>query len=344
METNPQENQINQENLIQNAEEDMQIDPITIENPETIEQPIEENIIPQYNEEPQNEAAEINIEAADDIKPLDEVKINLESTFQAPIEDVSSANMTFTDQEPQKMEITSEAELQLNNSISELKSNKRKRETTTDDLVSQNPEVEKLNEHRRKLQEERKKILEQIASITQDEEDSVEEELQLFPSLQECRTLLQKLKRHKLSWPFNTPVNHVKMGLHDYLTIITEPMDLGTVGSKLKNGKYKDYKEFMLDVELVWNNCFRYNGESSDVGHMCKEVKKHYETLISKLIEETANRKTGTKKSKSSKFVFGDTQLGHVKKFVEKVKSDPASLKMPKLQFFKDFLSEFKHE
>ena len=44
-------------------------------------------------------------------------------------------------------------------------------------------------------------------------------------------TLLKELMGRKhaaFAWPFYSPVDTKKLGLHDYFTIIKEPMDLGT--------------------------------------------------------------------------------------------------------------------
>lgn len=51
--------------------------------------------------------------------------------------------------------------------------------------------------------------------------------------------------------------------LLDYPTIIKNPMDLGTVKKKLKSGKYKTATEFQDDIQLIWDNCKRYNQEGS---------------------------------------------------------------------------------
>ena len=50
--------------------------------------------------------------------------------------------------------------------------------------------------------------------------------------LRQCGTLLKELlgRKHKHNaWPFYHPVDHVALGLHDYLTVIKSPMDLGTI-------------------------------------------------------------------------------------------------------------------
>ena len=42
-------------------------------------------------------------------------------------------------------------------------------------------------------------------------------------------------------------------------------MDLKTVRNKLKLGKYKYFKDFFLDLQLIWDNCMEYNVEGSDI-------------------------------------------------------------------------------
>ena len=36
-------------------------------------------------------------------------------------------------------------------------------------------------------------------------------------------------------------------------------MDLQTMLKKVKSKHYKSKKEFMDDLDLIWDNCFRYN-------------------------------------------------------------------------------------
>ena len=42
-------------------------------------------------------------------------------------------------------------------------------------------------------------------------------------------------------------------------------------------------QEFLDDIHLVFENCFKFNGEESHVGKMCKNVReefrKNYESL-----------------------------------------------------------------
>lgn len=42
-------------------------------------------------------------------------------------------------------------------------------------------------------------------------------------------------------------------------------------------------QHFLQDVELVFQNCFHYNGESNPVGLMGKEVQDEYNKLCEQL-------------------------------------------------------------
>mmetsp|Transcript_6823 Transcript_6823/g.11014 ORF Transcript_6823/g.11014 Transcript_6823/m.11014 type:complete len:109 (-) Transcript_6823:45-371(-) len=75
---------------------------------------------------------------------------------------------------------------------------------------------------------------------------------------------------------FNEPVNPEKLGIHDYFDIIKRPMDFGTIKEKLKRHEFMTMRQFLEDVELVFDNCLIYNGENSDVGKACKEVRDEY--------------------------------------------------------------------
>ena len=64
------------------------------------------------------------------------------------------------------------------------------------------------------------------------------------------------------------------MELHDYPQIIKNPMDLGTVKSKLLSGKYKTYEEVFADIQLIWDNCKLYNQAGSPITRICEAMEK----------------------------------------------------------------------
>ncbi|PWZ10528.1 hypothetical protein Zm00014a_022940 [Zea mays] len=97
------------------------------------------------------------------------------------------------------------------------------------------------------------------------------------PVFKTCSALLQRLMKHKHSWVFNTPVDASALGLHDYHTIITKPMDLGTVKSKLAAGQYRSPREFAGDVRLTFRNAMTYNPKGQDVHFMAEQLLNMFE-------------------------------------------------------------------
>ena len=81
------------------------------------------------------------------------------------------------------------------------------------------------------------------------------------PSHSLLLTLLSHLQHHSASWPFLQPVNGDEV--LDYYSVIKQPMDLGTMESKLEKDQYEGIEGFVEDVLLIVRNCRRYNAEST---------------------------------------------------------------------------------
>lgn len=63
---------------------------------------------------------------------------------------------------------------------------------------------------------------------------------------------------------FRQPVDWKTLGLLDYPTVITQPMDLSTVRSKLLGAScYTTVEECLDDIQLIWENCKAYNAKES---------------------------------------------------------------------------------
>lgn len=97
---------------------------------------------------------------------------------------------------------------------------------------------------------------------------------QVFKS---CSSLLSKLMKHQHGWVFNTPVDVKRLGLHDYHTIIKQPMDLGTIKSRLAKNWYKTPREFAEDVRLTFQNAMTYNPKGQDVHIMAEQLSQLFE-------------------------------------------------------------------
>ncbi|KAI9741173.1 MAG: hypothetical protein M1834_002886 [Cirrosporium novae-zelandiae] len=83
--------------------------------------------------------------------------------------------------------------------------------------------------------------------------------------------LLQK-KLEGLSFAFREPVDPVALGIPTYFSIIKNPMDLKTIGTKLETNQYENAKDFHSDVKLMFNNCYKFNGPQNPVSLQGKEL------------------------------------------------------------------------
>ncbi|KAF5790028.1 putative chromatin remodeler Bromodomain family [Helianthus annuus] len=98
--------------------------------------------------------------------------------------------------------------------------------------------------------------------------------------LKNCKQVLTKLMKHKLSWVFNKPVDVVAFGLHDYHQIIKSPMDLGSVKLNLSKNMYSSPLDFASDVRLVFENAMLYNPKTDEVHGMAQQLLSYFEMLF----------------------------------------------------------------
>lgn len=100
--------------------------------------------------------------------------------------------------------------------------------------------------------------------------------------------ILSKLRKHKpYSIPFLLPVK--KKDAYNYYDIIKHPMDLQAMQRKIEQGLTKyDEREFLSDLNLIYNNCMQYNIE----GLIC-EYAKNLKSYGEKLVEEELSVEDG---------------------------------------------------
>ena len=60
-------------------------------------------------------------------------------------------------------------------------------------------------------------------------------------------------------------------------------MDFGTVKQRLNSNYYHRMQEFVDDLDLVFLNCARFNGEESSVSRMGKCVRDEFKRLYEQL-------------------------------------------------------------
>lgn len=94
--------------------------------------------------------------------------------------------------------------------------------------------------------------------------------------------LLDAIKADEHSWPFLDPVDPEEA--EDYYEKIKEPMDLKTMDSKVKEGKYGSIDAFLADVKLICQNCRTYNPPDSSYVQAANRLEAfagaRYRTLV----------------------------------------------------------------
>ncbi|KAG4301774.1 hypothetical protein PCK1_001750 [Pneumocystis canis] len=96
-------------------------------------------------------------------------------------------------------------------------------------------------------------------------------------------SVLRQLRKNKDARPFNQPVDPVKLNIPTYPTIITNPMDFGTIDKKLSSKQYETVEAFTKDVYLVFTNCFTFNGSENPISIMAKNLQAIFDKQIQQM-------------------------------------------------------------
>ncbi|KAJ3211677.1 hypothetical protein HDU67_004356 [Dinochytrium kinnereticum] len=94
--------------------------------------------------------------------------------------------------------------------------------------------------------------------------------------LKYCSKILKSSKRLKDAPPFLQPVDPVKLGIPTYFDVVKHPMDISTVQNKLDRNQYANYAAFKHDLDLIFNNCYLFNGTESVVAKMGSSLQKYF--------------------------------------------------------------------
>ncbi|KAI2801765.1 hypothetical protein BLOT_009582 [Blomia tropicalis] len=100
------------------------------------------------------------------------------------------------------------------------------------------------------------------------------------------KILTRNILKHPHAWPFESPVNAVKLNIPDYHKIITRPMDLGTIKKRLENYWYNSAEECIADFRLMLQNCYTYNKPTEDVVLMGKQIEVEFEEKLKQMPKE----------------------------------------------------------
>ena len=95
--------------------------------------------------------------------------------------------------------------------------------------------------------------------------------------MENCFRLHVKLMNHKWAGPFLHPVDPVALHIPDYFDIIKNPMDLGTIYSRLLSGALATESEYLTLTRRVFDNAILYNKAQDDVAIMAKTLSDYFE-------------------------------------------------------------------
>lgn len=126
--------------------------------------------------------------------------------------------------------------------------------------------------------------LDQILSDVKDARD-VKGPEQFADSLEKVLAELRSLTE---AHAFLKPVT--KSDAPDYHLVIKHPMDLGTMGRKVRGKQYRTKAEFIADLNLIWDNCLTYNAHPTHPLRRCANFLRKRTVILSEIIQDPAER------------------------------------------------------
>ena len=100
---------------------------------------------------------------------------------------------------------------------------------------------------------------------------------------EQCFLLLDSILKMKRAAWFREPVDPVKMRLHNYFEFVKQPMDLGTVKTRLLARGYESADAFAEMVRLTFSNCMTYNPAKSPPHEDASKLLRHFEKKFAEI-------------------------------------------------------------
>ncbi|KAK3031780.1 hypothetical protein RJ639_037077 [Escallonia herrerae] len=124
-----------------------------------------------------------------------------------------------------------------------------------------------------------------------------------------CSGILERLRAHPTGWVFSYPVDPIKLDIPDYFSVISRPMDFGTIKTKLEDGIYMSREEFEADVRLTLSNAMTYNPESNAVHLMARKLSEFFDQISNGAnVDEEATARGSTHKKLPSGLCKSDSE------------------------------------
>ncbi|XP_029928549.1 ATPase family AAA domain-containing protein 2 isoform X2 [Myripristis murdjan] len=128
-----------------------------------------------------------------------------------------------------------------------------------------------------------RQLTEKEAQRLEEQEEDTLRELRLF-----LRDVTNRLSQDKRFKAFTKPVDLEEVP--DYAEVIKQPMDLSTVLSRIDLHHYGTVKEFLHDVDLIWQNALEYNPDRDpsdrQIRHRACALKDTVHAIITDELDE----------------------------------------------------------
>jgi len=95
------------------------------------------------------------------------------------------------------------------------------------------------------------------------------------------------LMKNADSLAFRLPVDPVLLEIPDYLDVIETPMDLGTIYNRIDS--YTQFKRFVADLLLVWDNCCTYNPKGNLIHQQALKLREYSIKQLTRLCHQDFN-------------------------------------------------------
>jgi len=112
---------------------------------------------------------------------------------------------------------------------------------------------------------------------------------------------MKSVMSNKNAGPFNEPVDYIALGVPDYPTIISQPMDFGTIEKRLAGGQYSTIDRLADDCRLVFTNARTFNPPDHIVHKMAGDLAKFFEKKLEATMSKLDTRELGSNSSGANK-------------------------------------------
>ncbi|THH30629.1 hypothetical protein EUX98_g3547 [Antrodiella citrinella] len=139
-----------------------------------------------------------------------------------------------------------------------------------------------------------------------------------------CREILKVLMRLSDAVIFLIPVDPVRDGCPSYYDEIKQPMDLGTMSSKLAEHQYATMEDFAKDMNLIFTNCRTFNPPTTYPVNCADALERAFKKEWGKVTE----KKLSWNEKRSLQSILGRLIQDPVS-FVFREPVDPVALEIP---------------